>query len=235
MNASQETWRPVVGAEGYYEVSDLGRVRSLDRLLTFPDGRSRRSPGRILKPWKSNRGGYPAVGIAVDGKKRKVFVHVLVLEAFVGPRPPGMACCHGDGNAENNCLANLRWDTYSSNNYDLVKHGSHHNASKTHCLRGHEYTPENTRDYIHNGWKLRYCKACSKIKSRKENEKRKAERAANPKRPGVPRLEQCNRGHQFTSENTYIRPDGIGRSCRKCQAIRQKQKGGRPLESEVHT
>lgn len=237
MNATQEQWRPVVGFEGLYEVSNCGRVRSLDRLVKSSLGRKRKSAGRILKPWTSNRGGYLVLKLAKDSEKRKALVQVLVLEAFVGPRPDGMVCCHNDGDATNNHLSNLRWDTYSANNHDLVKHGTHWNASKTHCPRGHEYTSENTRHYVHRGWNLRYCRACEKISSRAAKSKLKALRAANPKKPGARRRDKCNRGHWFTEENTYTRPDGLGRSCIKCQEIRQANyiRGERSSGSEART
>jgi hypothetical protein len=69
------------------------------------------------------------------GKAR--YVHHLVLETFVGPRPNGMECCHCDGDASNNHLSNLRWDTKASNESDKVLHGtapigsSNHNAKLT--------------------------------------------------------------------------------------------------------
>lgn len=53
------------------------------------------------------------------------FVHRLVLEAFVGPCPDEMECCHNDGNPLNNALDNLRWDTKRANQADRVKHGTH--------------------------------------------------------------------------------------------------------------
>lgn len=55
---------------------------------------------------------------------RQTYVHRLVLEAFVGPCPPGMECCHNDGDPSNNALANLRWDTSASNNADKIRHGT---------------------------------------------------------------------------------------------------------------
>ncbi|QDV36402.1 HNH endonuclease [Tautonia plasticadhaerens] len=51
-------------------------------------------------------------------------VHHLVLEAFVCPRPPDRVCCHNDGNASNNRIENLRWDTHLSNTLDKAKHGT---------------------------------------------------------------------------------------------------------------
>jgi HNH endonuclease len=70
------------------------------------------------------RGGYLAVNLSRGGKKSQRFVHRLVLEAFVGLRPPGLICCHGDGNRNNNHLENLRWDTYLSNSADMLLHGT---------------------------------------------------------------------------------------------------------------
>jgi hypothetical protein len=59
------------------------------------------------------------------GRGRIRAVHRLVLEAFVGPCPPGMEGCHGDGNPANNALPNLRWDSHSGNQLDAVRHGTH--------------------------------------------------------------------------------------------------------------
>lgn len=81
-----------------------------------------------------------------------------MLTAFVGPRPDGMVTCHNDGNPANNNLSNLRWDTQSNNQLDAVKHGTHPLAAATHCKRGHEWTPENTRRDGH-GW--RRCATCA--------------------------------------------------------------------------
>jgi hypothetical protein len=58
------------------------------------------------------------------------YVHRLVLEAFVGPCPDGMVCCHGDGDTSNNALGNLRWDTSAANAADTEKHGRHHKGSR---------------------------------------------------------------------------------------------------------
>jgi HNH endonuclease len=77
----------------------------------------------LLKPIAS-RGGYLVVNLSTGGKKSQRFVHRLVLEAFVGPRPPGLVCCHGDGDPTNNRLENLRWDTYLANSADMLLHGT---------------------------------------------------------------------------------------------------------------
>jgi hypothetical protein len=118
-----ETWRPVVGYEGFYEVSDLGRVRSTTRPI-----RTSRNPtlsqtlrGKVLK--QRLRSGYPSVNLCVANKPQSCCVHSLVLEAFRGPRPPGLEGCHDDGCRGNSALSNLRWDTKLANEQDKVDHG----------------------------------------------------------------------------------------------------------------
>lgn len=115
-----EEWRDVVGYVGRYQVSSLGRVRSLPNRV--------RKTEIILKPGV-HRHGHLLVNLTratADGWKQKChWVHRLVLEAFVGPCPDGMEGCHNDGNPANNCLDNLRWDTPVGNAADRVTHGTH--------------------------------------------------------------------------------------------------------------
>lgn len=172
---TEERWLPVVGYEGLYEVSDQGRVRSVDRVVTFKDGRNRRAPGRILKLIPRD-GNYVVVSLFENNRGTQVLVQHLVLAAFVGPRPEGMVCCHNDGNGSNNRVGNLRWDTYGENNRDLVRHGVHVWAGKTHCPQRHEYTVENTRLYRYRGTWRRYCRACRRIHNRERKARLKAER-----------------------------------------------------------
>ena len=115
-----ETWKPVAGYEGAYEVSDLGQVRSLDRI----GGRGRRFKGKLLVQHLDGSG-YPFVSLCSHGKALPHSVARLVLEAFVGACPPNMEACHfPDPNRENNRLTNLRWDTRSSNHADKLVHGT---------------------------------------------------------------------------------------------------------------
>lgn len=90
-----EEWRPVVGYEGYYEVSDHGNVRSLDRVV--PRGRHTQTViGRALSPSAKPSGHMQVSIIGADRKQRTRMVHQLVLDAFVGPCPEGMEACHTD-------------------------------------------------------------------------------------------------------------------------------------------
>ena len=108
-----EQWRPVAGYEGIYEVSDHGRVRSLDRTVPHGHTGTRRAAGRVLRP-VIDSGGYPFVHLG-RRPQRRVRIHVLVLETFVGPRPVGLKGLHGDDIKTNSHLSNLRWGTQSEN------------------------------------------------------------------------------------------------------------------------
>lgn len=125
-----EEWRAVPGFEGQYEVSDHGRVRSLDRTedfqrIDYRSGKltdvSRRHIGAVLVPEKVKKSGYLRVQL---GRGNKIYVHTLVLTAFTGPCPDGFECLHGDGDRTNNCDFNLRWGTRIENVADMVKHGT---------------------------------------------------------------------------------------------------------------
>src|SRR4051812_32028619 len=100
--SEEEQWRPVVGFEGFYEVSDHGRVRSLPRKMVDSRGRNRSFRGRILSPARQPRDGRLWVYLSVEGVVTFHYVHTLVLQAFVGPRPPGLWGLHTDGDAANN-------------------------------------------------------------------------------------------------------------------------------------
>ena len=126
---SQETWKPVVGFEGRYEVSDFGRVKSLGRVETFSRvlNNGVRADVTRLKREKIlalSKGSNGYVTVRLLGKT--FTVHQLVLKAFVGPKPDGFVTCHGDGNRLNNRLSNLRWDTYTANNRERNWKGRTH-------------------------------------------------------------------------------------------------------------
>ena len=121
----QEEWRPVVGWEGLYEVSSLGRVRSLDHVNEcYRSGRlvRRLFKGKIRRLHLDKKG-YPHVGLNKNGVGTTKAVHILVAEAFLGPRPEGMQVAHGDGDSGNPRLSNLRWATQIENAHDALIHG----------------------------------------------------------------------------------------------------------------
>ena len=111
-----EIWKPIVGFEGRYEVSNHGRVKSLLRC--------RGTTERILRPRiRDHRFSYLSVCLYTRKHKQSIFIHRLVLATFVGPCPVGMECRHLDGNSVNNRLVNLCWGTPVENAADQRRHG----------------------------------------------------------------------------------------------------------------
>lgn len=111
----KEYWKPVVGYEGLYEVSNWGRVKSLDRLIEhYPSGKSLRKG--VFKKLFDDGHGYKQVVLCKDGKLKTHKVHRLVAEAFL-PNPNNYPCVnHKDENRLNNNVNNLEWCTYTYNN-----------------------------------------------------------------------------------------------------------------------
>ncbi|MFP7833122.1 NUMOD4 motif-containing HNH endonuclease [Marisediminicola sp. LYQ134] len=157
-------WLPVVGYEGSYEVSSGGLVRSVR--------------SGLIRKTQTHRDGHLQLGLCAHGVKTMCFVHTLVLEAHVGPRPsPAHQGCHRDGDPTNNRVSNLRWDTASANAFDAVRHGRHPQARRTVCPLGHELSPENTR-VRPNGW--RECLRCRREHDRARWHRRSAKNPASP-------------------------------------------------------
>jgi len=118
VDCAGETWRPIDGCDGWYEVSSAGRVRSFAPSRGQVDLRS--SPCLMGQHEKK---GYLTVILKRDGKSWYPTVHSLVLTAFHGPRQEGLCGCHADGDRKNNNVSNLRWDTYVANAADKEAHG----------------------------------------------------------------------------------------------------------------
>ena len=121
-------YRDIPNCPGY-RVGDDGSMWSCWRLTSVRGGGFSPVFGatwRLLKPHLRKRDGYCEVRIRSNGKRRQCKVHRLVLEAFVGPCPPGMVACHDpDPTPSNNALSNLRWDTTTANVSDSRRHGRH--------------------------------------------------------------------------------------------------------------
>ena len=113
----EEVWKPIENYEGLYEVSNMGRVRSLDRITS----NGRRIKSRILKQ-SLNTDGYPLIALYKKGGCKTIRVHILVAYAFVEGYFEGAEIDHIDTNKENNIWTNLRWVTHSGNmNNELTK------------------------------------------------------------------------------------------------------------------
>ena len=195
-----ECWLPAPSYEGFYEVSDLGRVRSLPRLA----GGSIRG-GRIRKLY-IGPDGYPRVTLSALGvKSGPLLVHRLVMAAFIGPCPEGEEVRHMDGKRANGVLSNLAYGTHGENMQDMLDHGTNHWMNKTHCPHGHEYTPENT--YIDSRGS-RVCRQCWRVP------------VHGPHYNSI--KTHCPKGHEYTPENTIT--SGTSRSCRTCVNTRAREK-----------
>lgn len=128
---SQEIWRSVVGYAGLYEVSNLGRVRSLDRFVRAGRGgplalrkiRGRLLSVRLVRVNDALQRRYAMVDLYKENQETQSYVHTLVLEAFVGRRPAGYVCNHKDGNSENSVVENLEWVTQSDNILHALTNG----------------------------------------------------------------------------------------------------------------
>jgi len=129
-----ENWTDVVSFQGFYQVSDHGRVRSMRRVITRKNGRKHTVQSRVLKPGRT-KAGYPIVALFQQGKQTMAYIHHLVLEAFVSPRPPDLECRHLNG-VEADCrLGNLKWGTRSSNQRDRVPHGTSNRGKRNGSAR----------------------------------------------------------------------------------------------------
>lgn len=161
-----ERWLPVPDWEDLYEVSDQGRVRSLDRVVTGRDGRTRRFRGKILKLGLNPQTGYLMVVLCRNACTQTRAVHDLVLRAFVGPPPAGSLCRHGPLGKLHNWRTNLQWGTPSENNYDTVRYGRHFHANSPTCKRKHLLVAPNllaSPKAVERGW--RHCLACNNARS----------------------------------------------------------------------
>lgn len=110
-----EIWRSVVGYEGLYEISTLGRVKRLARVAVDSMGRKRQYNEAILTNRIGKQTGYPCVNLSKDGKVTTINIHTLIADAFI-PNPDNLPCInHKDENRANSVLSNLERCTYKYN------------------------------------------------------------------------------------------------------------------------
>ena len=126
LNPITEEWREVVGYEGWYEVSNLGRVRNIKR-------RNGTAIGLILRA-NPNGDGYASLGLRRDGVSMTWRVHILVARAFMGHPPTGLEVSHLDDDKMNPRLDNLEYATHLENIRRAIRTG---------CLKKHQKGAQN--------------------------------------------------------------------------------------------
>lgn len=137
-----EIWKPVINYEGYYEVSNIGNVRSIDRVIIDSNSNTFHHKSKQLKPAK-NKYGYLQIGLSINGKTNSYTVHTLVAKAFIINTNNKPTVNHIDGNKLNNYINNLEWASKSEQAIHSLRHnlrkmpnswigkfGSKHGASK---------------------------------------------------------------------------------------------------------
>lgn len=169
-----EEWRPVVGHENRYAISSLGRVKALGRPGA---GKGTRATDLILKQqivkrasWKGKGKADYRVHLVRDGQARSKphLVQRLVALAFLGERTAQRPQInHKDGNPLNNRVENLEWCSASENIRHALATGLY--TKRTHCPKGHEFTPENS---VYQKGRpgqnpTRKCRECRNAKSRR--------------------------------------------------------------------
>lgn len=120
-----ERWKDVIGYKGLYQAGNLGRVRSLDRIVPHRRYGTVKLQGRILRPAPSGPNKrYLAVSLSKGGIGTKVLVHRVVAAAWLGPCPDGHEVCHGPNGQRDNSVSNLRYDTRQNNGLDRRRDGT---------------------------------------------------------------------------------------------------------------
>lgn len=109
-----EIWKAIPGYEGYYEASDAGVIRSVDRVVPHGIHGKCKQAGRILK-YALDAKGYPRVALSDGSKLRTFTIHRLIALTFMGPRPDGFQINHINGIKTDNSTGNLEYCTHSEN------------------------------------------------------------------------------------------------------------------------
>lgn len=159
-----EEWRWVTTHVGRYEVSSHGRLMS-----------------HVMKTSRvmTTNGVNTYASLIIWGPYRNARVHVLVAEAFLGPRPEGQHVRHLDGNPRNNAVVNLAYGTAAENQQDAIAHGTNGRVRRTHCPAGHAYDEANTRiSRRSSGATFRVCRICSNAESQARKAAKRKSRVA---------------------------------------------------------
>lgn len=124
----EEIWKDIPGYEDYYQASTLGRIRSVDREVSYLSGKNKVPrtdfwPSQI-KTLRYRKDGYLQVNLSKNSKKSYFPVHKIIARVFLGEVPKKMDICHNNGDRSDNRVSNLRYDTRKNNLSDAISHGT---------------------------------------------------------------------------------------------------------------
>jgi len=157
--STTEHWKTIPGWEGYYEASDHGRIRSVDRIVQRK-GRDMHLRGKVIKLTPDHHR-HLYLNLNRAGETVRGSVHRLVMLTFIGPCPEGMEVCHNNGDPADNRVENLRYDTHANNMLDKNDHGTMYQRHRTRCPRGHDLVRPNLVSW-HEKIGIRVCLACGR-------------------------------------------------------------------------
>lgn len=115
----KEIWKDIKGYEGLYQVSDLGKIKSLAKNVKMPKGGIRKQKEKILKP-NIDKDGYFRVALTTNKKRKDYYVHRLVAQTFIKNTNNKNQVNHKDGNKQNNSIDNLEWCTVKENIHHAI-------------------------------------------------------------------------------------------------------------------
>lgn len=171
-----ESWVDIPQWEGFYQISNKGRVKSLARRVYYRGGvKYYEKPETMLTPGLvgAKRRLYPRVVLCDGPRQRHAMVHMLMAESFLADSYfPGAQACHWDDNQFNNTIENIRWGTRRENKLDQVRNGNHHQSNKSYCSRNHSLLL--SENLVPSGVKQnkRQCRACRNAISKAHRQKR---------------------------------------------------------------
>ena len=167
MAIQQESWRQVVGYKGYYEISNLGNLRSVDRIVRYKSSGTMLRRGRTMKQNK-NKFGYCDVRLCKKGVEKAHLVHRLVAMAFLDNPECKPQVNHKNGVKWDNRLENIEWASLAENRLHSYRELNARNwlkdvggdksyatdGNKTIWIIGHHVLPEGWWHGRHNGSRI---------------------------------------------------------------------------------